>query len=241
MDAYKKAMDFVAGCEWIDLTHTLQHGMPSHPSHPKFEQAVWPAPGDPARMNRLVLDEHMGTHVDSPSHFVQDPNNTMFIDIDQIPLERFMGHMVVLQMYGLPTGYQVTAADIQKWEADNIAIAEDDIVAFDFGQSAKWGIGEEGKAFLEDWPGLEGTAAEYLVGKKVKAVATDCVSMDSSASPLSELPAHFGLMPKGVLIYEMLNNLEKVGREAYFVSMPLLLKNCTGSPVRAVALKLGDS
>lgn len=230
--------DWMSMNKWVDLSHSLQVGMPSHPSHPKYECTLWKVPGDRARMERIVMDEHMGTHVDSMSHFVEDTDDPLCLDIDQMDLSLFRGHMVVLHIYEKTPGYRVTRADIEDWERKHFSIQARDIVAFDFGWDQKWGVGDAGKAFLEHWPGLAPDAVQYLLEKKVLAVGTDCVSMDASSSPLDDLPAHFNLLPKGVIIYEMLNHLEQLQDEALFLCIPLKLKDCTGSPVRPLALAL---
>ena len=235
---YVHALELIKSLKWIDLAHTLEEGMPSHPSHPKYECSLWKVPGDKARMEKIIMDEHMGTHVDSTSHFVEDVNDPNYFDIDQMPLPLFSGHMSVLHIYDREPGYKVTMQDITKWEDTHFMIEEGDMVAFDFGWNKRWGTKQEGEGFLSDWPGLSWDAVNYLISKKVKAVATDCVSMDASSSPLDDLPAHFSLLPAGIIIYEMLNNLEQIEDEALFVSLPLKLKNCTGSPVRPIAILL---
>ena len=96
------------------------------------------------------------------------------------------------------------------------------------------GLGPEGTGFLEDWPGLGGDAAGYLVEKGVSLVGCDTLAVDAFGS--EENPAHYALLGNEVYIVENLNNLDKLPPWSLFMAFPLKVKGGSGSPVRAVAL-----
>ena len=92
----------------------------------------------------------------------------------------------------------------------------------------------KGRRFLEDWPGLSGEAAEYLVGKNVSLVGCDTLAIDATVS--TKNPAHYALLGKEVYIVENLNNLDRLPPFCHFLALPLKIRDGSGSPVRAVAL-----
>src|SRR5678815_3054518 len=60
--------------------------------------------------NSFSTAEHGGTHLDAPLHFAQGHQS-----VDQIPLERFFGHAVVVDVRQQSEGsadYQVTVNDL---------------------------------------------------------------------------------------------------------------------------------
>lgn len=224
------------GLRTVDLSRRLEDGMPTYPTHPKFFQMRWCSMGDPAEMNQLVLGEHTGTHLDAPSHFVADLSHPMRKHIDQMPLGQFMGRALKMTFgpFG-PTNATVTADDIRRWEADNLAVAADDIVLFDLNWGHRWKTGPEGFDFLDSWPGLSRDAAEYLAERRTKLVGTDCISLDPGDGGGGELAAHYTLLPQGICILENVCNLAAIGTVSYFMALPLRVGDGTGAPVRAVA------
>ena len=74
-----------------------------------------------------------------------------------------------------------------------------------YGWDERWATGPEGRSFLEDWPGLSGEAAGYLVEKGVALVGCDTLAIDVFTS--EENPAHYALLGNEVYIVENLKNL----------------------------------
>ncbi|MGV2080219.1 MULTISPECIES: cyclase family protein [unclassified Rhizobium] len=220
----------------VDLTRPLQDGMPTYPTHPKYFQMRWCSMGDPAEMNQIVLGEHTGTHLDAPSHFVREGDPARK-NIDEIALDQLVGRAVKLTFGPFPAeNVQVTADEIRAWEASNFAIEERDIVLFDFQWGHKWAAGEAGFDFLDRWPGLSRSAAEYLAQKNVKVVGTDCISLDPGDGG-DDLAAHLTLLPKGILILENVCNLHAIQKETFFMALPLKIAGGTGAPVRAISVQ----
>jgi kynurenine formamidase len=221
----------------IDLTHTLEEGIPTYPTHAKYFQMPWRSLGDPAEMNQLILSEHTGTHADSPSHFVPDQNDPARKHIDEIDLSTLIGRAVTLDFGPFePTNEVVGRREIEAWEQEHVPVEPGDIALVNFRWGHRWRPVPDGFAFLEGWPGLTRDAAEYLAAREVKAVGTDCISLDSGDGGAGELPAHYTLLPRGIPILENLANLDFLPPVSFFIALPLKIKHGTGSPLRAVAL-----
>jgi len=231
-------LDMMKTFEAIDLTHTMEEKMPTFPGHTKFFLNEWVSPGDPAYLSVISMGDHSGTHYDAPAHFVRDPADPNYIFCEQVPLMSLTGHALKLTFgpFG-PDNSTISAADIQAWERENVAIAEDDIVIFDYQWAGdKWCPVDERNAFLENWPGLDESAVHYLLEKKIRVAGTDCASIDAADGAGFVFPGHFQLLCNNVLLLENLMNLDKVPNEFIFMALPLKLKGAGASPIRAVAL-----
>jgi len=131
----------------VDLTLELSEETPVYPEDPRVEVRKWTTiEKDGYYMNALFLGEHSGTHVDAPAHFVPSGKT-----IDQIPLERFIGRGVVIDVSSLDRS--IKAKDITK---------SAEVMLFYTGGRGIY-LSEEG--------------AKYLVGLGVKGVGIDAPSI----------------------------------------------------------------
>jgi hypothetical protein len=62
------------GLKVVDLSHTIEPGMPVFPTHPQHFHMEWHT-GDPATLHQLLISEHAGTHLDAPLHFYNSPGD----------------------------------------------------------------------------------------------------------------------------------------------------------------------
>jgi kynurenine formamidase len=217
----------------VDLTHTLEEGMP-RPQVP-YGHVPWKseALGDSFNTFMLVVFEHTGTHVDAPIHLAGTHGAT----IDRVSLDKCMGPICCLGMTHKREREFVTRNDIQVWEKRFGAISAGDVVLLNLGWECNWRVpsGVEKQPYLKDNPGLHPDAALYLVEKGVKLVGGDIPTIDSDAEP--DEPSHRILLPKGILILENISNLDQVPpKGAYLIALPLKIGEGTGSPTRAIAL-----
>ncbi len=222
------------GYDWIDLSHLLEEGIPAWPTHARFSSVSYEsqALGDVATHRGLTMGEHTGTHMDAPLHFV--PEGPAHYGADEIPLERLAGRAATIDAMGLGAGDLLGVDHIESWEREHGPIEPGDRVLFRYGWDERWATGPEGRRFLEDWPGLSGGAAEYLVGRGTALVGCDTLAVDAAGSV--ENPAHHGLLGNEVYVVENLNNLNRLPPFCLFVALPLKVRDGSGSPVRAVAL-----
>jgi kynurenine formamidase len=54
--------------EWVDLSHTIEKGVPAWPTPARFGRNIYEdyAFGDGARHYGMTMSEHTGTHMDAP-------------------------------------------------------------------------------------------------------------------------------------------------------------------------------
>ena len=219
---------------WIDLSHTLEEGVPVWPTHARFGHILYESYdlGDIATQYALSMGEHTGTHMDAPLHFI--PEGPAHYGIDEVPLQRLAGRAATISATDLDPSSLLPAGHIRRWEEENGPIESGDRVLIRYGWDRKWAVGPEGRNFLEGWPGLSGEAAEYLVEKGVSLVGCDALAIDAFGS--EENPAHHALLGNEVYIVENLKNLDGLPPFCTFLALPLKVKGGSGSPVRAVAL-----
>jgi kynurenine formamidase len=227
----------LSNVRWIELSHPLEEGIPTYPTHAKCFQNRWSSFGDIARMNQLVIGEHSGTHVDAPLHFpVEGPAAGR--SVDELPPDALIGPALVIRApTTLGKNGMMPGSVIEAWEQEHGRIESGSIVFVDFGWAAdRWASGEAGFAHLDGWPGLARDAAQLLADRNVRAVGTDCISLDSADGGRGELPAHFELLERGILIIENAANLAELPSRFWVFALPLPIRSGTGSPLRLMAV-----
>jgi kynurenine formamidase len=222
------------GYDWVDLSHSLEEGIPAWPTHARFGHTLYESQelGDVATHYGLTISEHTGTHMDAPLHFV--PRGPAHYGTDEIPLDRLAGRAATIEATDLGAGDLLGADRVRAWEGEHGPIEQGDRVLVHYGWDERWTTGPEGRRFLEDWPGLSGEAAEYLVERGVALVGCDTMAVDAAGS--EQNPAHHALLGNEVYVVENLKNLGALPPFCLFLAFPLKIKGGSGSPVRAVAL-----
>src|SRR5579884_842711 len=123
----------------VDLTHTLDAKTPTYElsGSPAYQaKAVATIDKDGYFARQISLPEHFGTHLDAPAHFVQG-----LWAVDQIPVERFVAPLVVMDVTGNAKAnpdYQVSLADISKYEDAHGQIPMNAVVMAYTGWDSRW-------------------------------------------------------------------------------------------------------
>ena len=68
--------------EIVDLSYTLEPGMPVWPTHARFGAIVYETydHGELSMHRQLSFGEHTGTHLDAPKHFFKDGSSIEEVD-----------------------------------------------------------------------------------------------------------------------------------------------------------------
>ena len=209
----------------FDLTMPLSEGTPTFPGSPAPQFIPWEnIPSDGYNLELLLLSSHSGTHLDAPSHFLDDGAS-----IDQIPVDRLLVDATLINMEA--NGRRViTKRDITEYEATHGLIPDSSTIIFMTG----WSRDPSKQSYFEKNPGISAPAAKYIASKGVNLVGIDSPSIDPGSS--KKFPAHMILLKNNILILENLVNLDELDQPVFRLAvLPLRLKGATGSPVRAVA------
>ena len=182
-----------------DLTHT--HG----PDFPMFLGAmpmeidtIFQVVPDGFYKNILTFDEHTGTHLDAPAHFVEDG-----VTGDQLPIGNFVVPIAVIDISdraATDADTQLTPDDILAWEAANGPLPENALVAMYSGWEARLvdppsyvNADADG---VQHYPGFHPEAAELLVSERsIAGIAVDTLSQDYGAS--TDFATHVTILGAG--------------------------------------------
>lgn len=187
----------------------------------------------------MTTATHMGTHMDSPSHFV--PGG---LDVDRIALEDFIAPAAVINIASRAaeeSEASVTVQDLKDWERMTGQSLDGTVVLMNSGWGAKWedrtqfiGTTEEDSSKLR-FPGFSGEAAQWLVDhRNIKGVGVDTLSIDVGTS--RDFPSHIAILSKGLYALENVANVDKIpAYGALLYVFPMKISRASGAPTRVVA------
>jgi arylformamidase len=204
-----------------DITLTISPDLPTWPGEPSvvLERVNKIEEGANANVSRIDMSVHTGTHVDAPYHFLQEG-----IGVDKLLLKTLSGRAYVLHLPDV----DVITAEILK---DSSIPPRTRRVLVRTRNSEYWACQET--KFQTNFVGLSADGAEYLVGRGVRLVGVDYLSV----APYKESrPTHEILLKAGVVIVEGLD-LSQVSQGRYsFYCLPLKLAGADGAPARAILI-----
>lgn len=202
---------------WIDITQTMQNGMPNWPGDTPFSFEVGISKQQTGSVNigRMTTSLHTGTHADAPFHF-----NSEAETIEQLDVNVYIGDCVIVDCIGQE---MVTAQSLEP---------------FDF-RSAKRvllkTVEQPSAAFPVTIPVIHPNVAPFLKERGVILLGIDNPSVDPLDS--KEVLAHHKLYEHGIHILEGLD-LGHVQQGLYeLIALPLKIAGADGAPVRAVVRK----
>jgi arylformamidase len=150
----------------IDVTVPLDSNIPVYPGNTPFtlEPIKRIARGDSSNVSTLHMSAHAGTHVDAPSHFLDGAPGA-----DALPLELLMGRARVLEV--------TSHTGIGPNELSGVA-SEDIRVLIKTPNSRLW----RSAGFHADYVGVTEEGARFLVGRGVKVLGVDYLSVEQFKS-----------------------------------------------------------
>ena len=224
----------------VDLSPTLERGIPNWPMHP-------PLVIDKAREKErdgyyaqlLVICEHTGTHVDAPTHFHPQMTDR---SIDRFPVDNLIAPAVVYDFADkqLQPGELITRDMVEAYEASRgVAVGRGEIALVNFGWMQRfWRTDSQSTWFVKNSPGIREDAIVHFRDRDIRAIGCDTVACDMAVMDgvgLETTGHTHHWLPNGILIMEMLTNLDKLSPRCLFVATPLKIKEGSGSPIRPLA------
>lgn len=255
-------------CDVVDLSLLLAEDLPCHwATHLPFQHKTYswfetrrdPAANaysrGPYATRWLAIDEHTGTHVDAPSHFIPPEGSDLpeagpagNVSVDRVPLTQLMGPAAVVDAR-VPPGDEpgrsplIEPATIEAHEREHGAITAGDIVLLRTDWDRRYRRWPDEAGYVHDvvvtarepgWPAPSVGAMELLLARGVRCVGIDAPSMGPAHDPR---PVHVCGLGAETVFVECLTGLDQLpARGAWFCFLPLKLEGGTGSPGRAIAL-----
>lgn len=222
----------------VDLAQDVYDEMPVYTAHMKTRIFPYESHADTAalgfkytfRAMGMLMSDHSGTHVDAINEYGQDPKDK---SIDQIPLEWVCTDAICLDVSHLAAKAWITPEILQEaLEKSKLEIKKGDTVLL---YTAHFNKRYGTPAYSTDYPGLNREAMLWLWEKGVRNVGVDTPSIDQPDDWYCN--AHKVCVEKEMLNTEHLANLDKVANTRFlYVGVPMKLRGCTGSPIRAIAI-----
>ena len=243
MTAQETALDIfgaLARLRLVDLSQPLHPAIPYWPGEgygPFRYTAINVLSRDGKAAGVFEMPEHMGTHVDAPSHFVDSP-----MSIERIPLERLIRPAVVFDISSRAAsdpGALLIPDDVFEWESRWGRIAAETVALVRSGWGPRW---TDPNAFRNQmrFPAISEAAARLLIQERgVVGLGVDTLSADNGEANNS--PCHRLVHGAGAYIVENLANLDLLpARGAFVVIAPLPIVGGTGAPARVLAFCEGE-
>jgi kynurenine formamidase len=204
----------------------------------------------------MIMEEHTGTHMDAPSHFIPLPGSGLpyegpagEITVEKVPIYQTLGPAIVIDCRSLRGQAKngespiITLDFVKDWEKENGKINPKEVVLFYSGwtddtydrmpKGKKFGIDVILTKSAPGWPAPDVLVMEYLAEKGIRTIGVDTGSMGSLQD---DAAAHHAGLKHGMVFIERLTNLGKLPkRGAGFMFLGLKLEGGSGAAGRAIA------
>jgi kynurenine formamidase len=223
-----------------DLTHVASPSFPMFPGAAQMQiDLLVTIEDDGFYKNTLTLDEHTGTHMDAPAHFIPDGTTA-----DLLPIENFFAPLCVVDISARATDdpdATVTVDDLAEWEAANGPIPDGAFLAMNSGWADRV---NDAESFInldadgvQHYPGFSGEAAAFLVDERVVVgIGSDTLSLDPGNS--TDFIAHVTALGAGLYGIEGLANLSSPPAAGAMVIIGgPKHENASGGPSRVYAVE----
>ncbi|MFZ4117368.1 MAG: cyclase family protein [Rhodoluna sp.] len=213
----------------VDLSHPVDQHTQVYPGDPVVDLAVHSTiERDGFNLLTIKMGSQSGTHVDAPFHFDDATEK-----IDELPLERFMGRGIVVNLLGIAPRAEITWEMIKDQLVD---AGEGDIVLLQTGFSAHW----QTEQYFNN-PFLSADACKEILAKGVLVIGIDAMNIDETPDethPGVGFPSHHLIAEVAGVICENITNLDAIDFDNPMISLlPMKFTAADGAPVRAVAIQ----
>ena len=214
----------------IDLSYTMEPGMPVWPTHARFGAIIYETydEGAVSLHRQINFGEHTGTHLDKPKHFIKGGAS-----IEEVDVRTVIGRGVKIDASFLePCGYihWICLRSLKK----KTEKSNRETLSFCISAGKKNTVQEKMRKNFKKIGQVWEDAAQYLLDKKVASVGTDALALDPFGS--ETYPCHYILLGSGVPIIENLTNLRKLPVFSYVIGLANKIKDGSASPIRVIAL-----
>jgi kynurenine formamidase len=211
---------------FIDLSHTIEHGMTTYPGLPgpiicdylsREASRAHYGPGVEFQIGRIEMVANTGTYLDAPFHRYANGK-----DLAQLSLEWLADLDAVLVRIPSGAGRAITRKAFEGTETGGKAVLVE----------TGWDVHWRTERYLRGHPFLTADAAEYLRSRGVTLVGIDSLNIDDTADLAR--PVHSTLLAAGVPIVEHMCNLASLPEADFrFFAVPAKVAGFGSWPVRA--------
>jgi arylformamidase len=222
---YQKGYNFVRkvlSMRIYDISQTIKSGMPVWPGDQdvRLEWLSQISKGGAVNLTEIHMCAHAGTHIDMPSHFLDQGQS-----LDDLDLGILIGKARVVSV---PHEVETINGAFLK----NIPLEGVERVLFKTKNSVL--VRGDSDSFHDNYVALDASGARFLAETGCKLVGIDYMSVAVFEDPEG---GHLPLLETGIVVLEGLNLEEVEPGEYQLIALPLKLGGREGSPVRAVLIE----
>lgn len=174
-------------------------------------------------MSTVQMWSHVGTHMESPFHYLKDGQ-----DCAAIPLQRVVGEGVLVDFTDKTIGEPITVEDLEERGRD---IRSGDIVFVHTGLSHNYRTIRS-----HDRPYFPPESIQWLADRGISCLGVDCSGIEKRHEPAQ--PSHELLFQHGIPLIEHLANLEQLTQKRFYVlAVPWRVHGLEASPVSVIAFE----
>ena len=222
-----------------DLTHTFSSRLPVFPAFKPMQiRQRFTIARDGFFANEITFDEHTGTHLDAPVHFIANGGSA-----DRIAVDRLIAPLAVVSIQdraAKDADAMVAVDDLLAWEKRYGRLPAGAFVAMHSGWEAHIGnadrfLNRDAKGTMHA-PGFSEAAARFLVQERdIVGAGVDTLSLDAASA--QKFVAHLALLGAGKYGVELMANLARVppAGATIIVGGPKH-EGASGGPVRVLAV-----
>lgn len=214
----------------IDATHRIRPGMQTYPA-PWHVDVCFDQLAKVRDVGRsatsVLLGTHTGTHVDAPTHFIEDTQT-----IDEFPTDLINGTVQVLDLRHVRQQRPLDLGAHLRAVGESLRMPR---VLLVFGWSSRYGDAD----FYSKSPFLSESSVDELISSGIRLLAYDSPSLDDPAHGHGcqvDSPTHKALLGAGIwlLEYVNINPSQSLPAIAAMTVAPLPLTGLDGSPARCI-------
>jgi kynurenine formamidase len=220
----------------VDLTHTFTAGFPVYVGNPPSRRTLTSIDPDGFYKQEWTFDEHSGTHMDAPAHFVAGGRFTPDLEPSELILP--IAVIDIARRASSDPDTVVSEEDLRRYEKRHGRIPEGALVAMDSGWAAK--VGDEaaykgGELGDYHFPGFGDSAIEFLLERRrAAAIGVDTLSLDNG--PSTTFSVHVNWLNADNYGLENLANLDKIPRSGATAIVGVIpWQDGSGGPARVFA------
>lgn len=205
-----------------DITQTIHNDIPVWPGDPevKLEWLSRISEGGEVNLTKIHMCAHAGTHLDMPSHFIDDGKT-----LDDLDLNVLIGRAKVI---AVPAEVKVIDDVFLK----KISLAGIERILFKTSNCAF--VKETPQSFHQDFVALDESGAKFLADAGCKLVGIDYMSIAIFDEPVG---GHLPLLEAGIVVLEGITLDGVEPGDYHLIALPMKLGGREGAPVRAILLE----
>lgn len=219
-------------CKILDLSHPLTVNMPTWEGVPSFSCEACSTYEEGFLLHKFALRAGVGTHMDTPAHFVQGGKH-----VGQFPIEQLIFPTFVLNVSeDADENYILTVEALETFEEAFGEISDGSLFVLATGWDKYWTNpdkyrGEDSDGGLH-FPSFSIEAAKYLVSKNVAGIGMDMLSPECQNK---DFDIHHIILGAGKIIVENLTGLVNLPPRGSMTGIfPMFVEGASEAPVRAV-------